>query len=634
MLSDFIIKKELFIIKKELFSLLAEFFIKKELFFVKKELYSNSFIFEKIINMYKYFIVNILCFFLCFEGALSFPVSGLVTTFTDTTVDRMMNHFLYKESADEIIRKLKITSENEVDRQLWYHNKLSLAQLRLRNIDSALAMARISFSLIPRSNDSVLIADAWKMLSYSYNNAGNLDSALFYTQLMLGYAERKGDERQMRNAFTSMATIMNQNRQYGKALNYYRQAYALTTKIHDTLNYALSFYNMGLTFLNLQQTDSCLFYMNRAMKIAITAKQIDLLVYIYGSLADHYLNTANEKERKKYLLLAKTEAEKIENNQFLAMLYCNLTHGALKELNYREAIKYAEKARFHLGLQPYPVLQMRVDSMSWAAYTGMGDLTRATAYLIAFYREKDQLVSRQQKELLDKMMLTLEVKEKDLTIANQNLDISNSKRRVEVLTLIVIIAILIAVTLFIYILRSRAFRRQLFRKEKELDQFSLDVRNWMAWKKEHQEYGGNKEDGENLLLEKSLDVMELQGKLFMELREVFGHQKLYLDPELNLKAVIKILGTNKKYLYQAISENTTANFRTFINRYRIDEAKRIMEIGMQNNEYINLSEIYTSAGFNSATSFYRAFKLLTGLAPQDYLREIKAALKNPVQLQF
>jgi AraC-like DNA-binding protein len=569
-----------------------------------------------------------LVFFVCFSGILSIQGNGLANSFTDTTVERMMNHFLFRESGSEINRKLKMTSENEVDRQLYYHNKLSLAQLRLRNIDSALAMARISFSLIPRSNDSVLIADAWKMLSYSYNNAGNLDSALFYTRLMLGYSERKGDLRMMRNSLTSMATIMNQNRQYDKALNYYRQACALTTKIHDTLNYALSFYNMGLTFMNLQQNDSCHFYMNRAMKTAITTEQIDLLVYIYGSLADHYLNTGNEKERKKYLLLAKTEAEKIGNNQFLAMLYSNLMQGALMEKNYREAIQYAEKARFHLGKQPYPVLQMRIDSMSWVAYTGIGNLTRAMECLTAFYRGKDQLVSKQQKEQLDKMTLSLEVKEKDLTITRQNLDISNKKRRIDILTLMVIITILLVVASFIYIVRWREFRRQLFRKEKELDQFAVDVRNWIAWKKERLESGDRKEDDEKILPGEPPDEMQLQATLFTELRDVFDQQKMYLDPELRLKDVIRILGTNKKYLYQAINDNTDTNFRTFINRYRIDEAKRIMENGMQNNEQINLSEMYSSAGFNSSASFYRAFKQITGLAPLDYLREIKAALKR------
>jgi AraC-like DNA-binding protein len=428
-----------------------------------------------------------------------------------------------------------------------------------------------------------------------------------------------------------MATIMNQNRQYDKALNYYRQACALTTKIHDTLNYALSFYNMGLTFLNLQQNDSCLFYMNRAMKAAIITKQIDLLVYIYGSLADHYLNTGNEKERKKYLLLAKTEAEKIGNNQFLAMLYSNLMQGALKEVNYREAIQYAEKARFHLGKQPYPVLQMRVDSMSWAAYTGMGDLTRAMECLTAFYRGKDQLVSKQQKEQLDKMTLTLEVKEKDLTITRQNLDISNNKRRMEVLAFTFAIVLLLAVALFIFILKTRAFRRQLFRKEKELDQFAVDVRNWIAWKKERLESGGNKDENEIILPLEPLDEMQIQATLFTELRDAFARQKLYLDPELNLKAVIKILGTNKKYLYQAISENSDENFRAFINRYRVDEVKKIMENGMQNNEQINLSEMYASAGFNSSVSFYRAFKQVTGLTPRDYLHEMKSAMRNSGQ---
>ncbi|MFZ4548162.1 MAG: helix-turn-helix domain-containing protein [Bacteroidales bacterium] len=575
-----------------------------------------------------------LVFLVFLSAILSTQVYGSANSFTDTTVESLMNHFMYREAGAEINRKLKTTSGKEVDRQLYYHNKLSLAQLRLRNIDSALAMAKLSLSLIPRSKDSVLIADAWRVLSYSYNNAGNLDSALVYTRFMLGYAERKGDLRMMRNSLSSMASIMNQNRQYDNALNYYRQAAALTTKIHDTLNYALSFYNIGLTFLNMYQNDSCLFYMNLAMKKAITTKQIDLLVYIYGSLADHYLNTGNEKERKKYLLLATNEAEKIGNNQFLAMLSSNLMQGALETKNYREAIQYGEKALLCLRIQPYPVLQMRVDSMSWLAYKGTGNLPLAMEYLVSFYKEKDELVSRQQKEQLDKMTLTLDVKEKDLTIAHQNLDISNNKRRIEVLTLFAIIAVLLIVTLFVFILRARAFRRQLFRKEKELDQFAGDVRNWMEWKKEHQESGDKKEEDENILPDEPLDEIQLQATLFTELRDAFDKQKLYLDPELHLKAVIQILGTNKKYLYKAINDNTDANFRAFINRYRIDEAKRIMENGMQNNEQINLSEMYASAGFKSSASFYRVFKQVTGLAPRDYIRELKAAMKNPGQAQF
>ena len=56
----------------------------------KRTIFKQPLPLKKQINMYKYFIVNILCFFICFEGALSFPGSGSVSSFTDTTVERMI----------------------------------------------------------------------------------------------------------------------------------------------------------------------------------------------------------------------------------------------------------------------------------------------------------------------------------------------------------------------------------------------------------------------------------------------------------------------------------------------------------------------------------------------------------------
>lgn len=578
--------------------------------------------------MYK-FLYSCLLYFV-FLALVSNPAqaSAPADSYNDTIVERLMNHFLFREACTDISQKLKATSEKEIDRQLYYYNKLSLAELRLRNIDSALAMAKISYSLIPLSNDSVLIADAWRVLSYAYNNAGDLDSALFYTQLMLGYAERKGDKQQMRNALVSMATIMNQNRQYHQALKYNRTAAVLTRIIRDTLNYALSNYNLGLTFQNLKLNDSSLFYFKHAMEAAIRTQQIDLLIYIYGAMADLYLNTGNEAERKKYLLLAKTEAEKTGNSQFLAMLASNLMQGALEKKDYTEAIKHAQEARFHLSKQPYSVLQIRVDSMSWVAYSGVGNQSKAMEFLIAFHRGKEKLVSGQQKERLDKMMLTLDVKEKDLTIANQKLEITNKKRRIEVLSLLVIIALLLTVAMFIYYLKMQSFRRQLFNKEKELDRFGADVRSWMEWRNAQKQDVGKFPEIKESPDEGFQDDAQIQASLFTELREIFEQQKLYLDPELNLKTVIRILGTNKKYLHQAISENSDSNFRTFINRYRVDEAKRIIEQKTGVKEELNLSEIYASAGFNSPVSFYRAFKQITGLTPKEYAGEVRKIKQN------
>ena len=58
------------------------------------------------------------------------------------------------------------------------------------------------------------------------------------------------------------------------------------------------------------------------------------------------------------------------------------------------------------------------------------------------------------------------------------------------------------------------------------------------------------------------------------------------------------------------------NFYGFVNRYRIEECKRMLE----SNEYNNLSilGIAFEAGFNSKTAFNTTFKKLTGLSPKEY----------------
>ncbi len=365
--------------------------------------------------------------------------------------------------------------------------------------------------------------------------------------------------------------------------------------------------------------------MRQAAEIAEKNGLNDNLVYIYGTMADCYLLVKNNRERRKYLLLANDIAEKIGNKQFLAMGYSNLTQGALEEHQYTEALGYARKAVELLRQQPYPVLKMKVDSMMSVAYRESGNFPAAYACLETFVREKEKLVSEQQQEQLNDLVATLQVKEKDLTIANQKLEIARKLRNNQVLALVIGIIILLAVGQFLFILRSRRFRKELFRKEKELDEQIMDIRTWMEWKhSKHPEKSTNElNTGDDNEPAGEKDVQSSQANLFAELREIFDTQKLYLDPELNLKTVIKILGTNQKYLYQAISENSDANFRSFVNRYRVGEAKQIMEHKIQMKEVLNMSEIYVSAGFNSPVSFYRAFRSVTGLAPKDYAAEVR-----------
>jgi YesN/AraC family two-component response regulator len=111
--------------------------------------------------------------------------------------------------------------------------------------------------------------------------------------------------------------------------------------------------------------------------------------------------------------------------------------------------------------------------------------------------------------------------------------------------------------------------------------------------------------------------------LFNKIIETIDNEKLFLNPELDQKSLIRILGTNKKYLYEAIKLHGESNFRGIINRLRVNYAKKIIENTIIEKQTINFGELYSISGFNANSSFYRIFKSITGLSPSEYATEFK-----------
>jgi len=506
-----------------------------------------------------------------------------------------------------------------------------MTHLRLLNIDSSLIVARKSLLLSSLSTDSTLIVDALKTAAYAYNSAGNLDSAMFFTKKILNYADRHHDNKMKRNALSSLATILAQNKLYGEALEYHRKAYQLTLAINDSVNLPLIEYNIGLSFLNLKQTDSCLYYLNHAIDGAKRRNNNELLVYIYGTFSDCYLLLKNDTERTKYLLLANEIAEKIGNMQFLAMGYSSLTQSALENNHYTEALTFGQKALEILKINHYPVHQMKVDSMMYIACKKSGRHIEALQYLESFNKFKEDIVNERQRDKLNDLVIKFNIAEKDLIIANQKLEIAQKQRNQQRLIIALVFIMLGLATLIVYELRSRKFRKELFRKEKYLDTQIAEMRDWLQWKQSkdsQQPVATEFKDTEQDIKIPETEKTPANKALFAELREAFEQQKLYLDPEVNLTSVIKILGTNKKYLYQALSKSSDDNFRNFVNRYRINEAKSIIESKIRQGEELVISDLYSLTGFNSMVSFYRAFSSITGLTPRQYAVEIRKDIRD------
>ena len=112
------------------------------------------------------------------------------------------------------------------------------------------------------------------------------------------------------------------------------------------------------------------------------------------------------------------------------------------------------------------------------------------------------------------------------------------------------------------------------------------------------------------------DKMQLSQKL----DEIMKEQKLYLRPDLTINDVVHIIGSNRTYLSAAINRAYGVNFYTYINTFRIEEAKRILTQTTYLHDKQAIVDALEKSGFTSGSTFYRVFKELTGTTPLGYRR--------------
>lgn len=105
-------------------------------------------------------------------------------------------------------------------------------------------------------------------------------------------------------------------------------------------------------------------------------------------------------------------------------------------------------------------------------------------------------------------------------------------------------------------------------------------------------------------------------KIKSELLKLMEIEKPFLDSELNLVKLANKMNLSSHLLSYAINNGFDENFFQFINRYRIEEAKKLILNPKMN--HLSLLGIGFEVGFNSKTVFNTTFKKITGKTPSEY----------------
>ena len=102
--------------------------------------------------------------------------------------------------------------------------------------------------------------------------------------------------------------------------------------------------------------------------------------------------------------------------------------------------------------------------------------------------------------------------------------------------------------------------------------------------------------------------------------------RFYLDAELNLNSLAKELGLSIHELSRTINTGLRKNFNDFVNEFRIQDITRKMMDPAYDR--ITLLGIAYDCGFNSKTTFNRAFKQILGKSPAEYKGQLKKERPN------
>jgi len=125
----------------------------------------------------------------------------------------------------------------------------------------------------------------------------------------------------------------------------------------------------------------------------------------------------------------------------------------------------------------------------------------------------------------------------------------------------------------------------------------------------------------------NLTKLDLQ-KLNIDLQALMQQQKLYLQPSLSLTQVAQQLQISPHQLSEFLNQETQQTFNDFVNTYRIQDAKMLLQ--QPQSQLLTIEAIAYEVGFNSPSTFYRYFNKFVGVTPSAWLKEQEIELAKEI----
>lgn len=134
----------------------------------------------------------------------------------------------------------------------------------------------------------------------------------------------------------------------------------------------------------------------------------------------------------------------------------------------------------------------------------------------------------------------------------------------------------------------------------------------------------SKSTGEPIKYEKSSLKAEDAEMYARKLRSYMEEEKPFLNNELRLQDLSESINIPAHHLSQVINHNLNTTFFDYINKYRVEQAKKLIETEASIKSLLGIA---FESGFNNKTSFVNAFKKHEGVTPSAFKRQLELVIQ-------
>lgn len=440
------------------------------------------------------------------------------------------------------------------------YNNIGSVYYRLNDYKSAKKYYNIAYD---NAEDNDVLGTILNNLGMIASMENKLDSALIlYKKALL--VKDKANDSTYNGLLNNIGVIQESLKEYDSALIYYRAALKNAVQLKATDKEASILSNMGMLQFELGHTDSAIYYLTKSNTIANKYK-------LLSALSDNYLAFSQIEEAQGNTKRAFDYYKKsysIKDSLFSASEYM-----AINELQFTYNMIDVDEQIKELSIEQ--TIKERTIIMQRRLQFGMG-----FALIIVII-----------------VLLILYLKNKTLHTAYKAL----ADRNIE-------------------IVKSDNVNRQLrLEYEQQLKEKDLII------KKMEKEISVN-DDIKCEIIEpvkyKSSSLSDdYKNELITAILEIMSNKEVFCDPDFSQSKLAEMVNSNATYISQIINDSFKTNFRSFLNEYRMKEARRILS-DMDYKKY-SIEAVSTMVGFKSRDTFDNIFKKVIGVTPSFYVKSLK-----------